>query len=278
MRRATRTLAIIAMTATFMGCASQSTPATTATTSPIQLSLHATEATYPLAIDLARTYSHGQVAIDISTSPFNPLLPNSVADEETIRYLLSLHLNPTYTDRAIPVAQDAILVIASEDVAASNITLEQLRAIYQGRVSDWEAINGQEQPIVTVSRESGSDIRSEFERMVMGRSRISAGARLVTSDVQMIDIVRQTEGAIGYISAGYRDQTMNFLRVDGIDGNNQAIVQGIYPLRTTVYLIGRQPTDVMANDDFVWWVQGQAGQRVISQRYIPLVPLTFDDN
>jgi len=273
MRRATRTIAILALTATFMGCNPPATPATTPTSATSVLTLYPTQSTRPLAVDLARAYDAEQQVVSVSTLPSQDTTAYSSIEANQSAYLMTLHLSPEYSDHAIPIAQDAILIIANSDV--SDMTLEQLRAIYQGRVADWEQLDGDSQPIIAVSREGSSDIRQEFNRMVMGRSRTSASTRLVTSDAQMIEFVNRTDGAIGYISAGYRTDTAGVLHINGVSASVEAIIQGIYPLRTTVYAI-RNPSSEQQNDLFLNWIQSIEGQQIVSQRYLPILSVHGD--
>ena len=263
-----RTLAIMAMTA-LVSCSSPKVPASTPTHT-ITLQIHTTTASAPLIRDLTSAYREVDPAFVFETErgDYQTLLDRLAA--EAIPYFLSNHLPPESLLWAAPVAQDGIAVITHPDNPVTGLTSEQLRRIYQGQITNWDELGGPTQGITVLSREAGSGTRAAFERLVMGPRRTTPTAQLVPSSAAMLASTANLPGSIGYVSMGYTD-TMN-ARVLLIDGNAptpDTVAANIYPLRSTVFIVGREEPEG-AYRAFIGWVQSGAGQAVVGERYAPL--------
>jgi len=258
-----------------MSCTPQTTPATTPTLAASTLHMYATSSTHSLVLDLATAYSETHPEINIGVTSVNDTTDIPQPVETRSQYVVTVNADPAQFDWIVPIAQDAIVLLIDPDTTLSDVSVEQIRAIYQGRISNWEVVTETIGPIIPVSREMGSDLRTEFERLVMGQSRIMAGVRILTSDQQMAAFVGNTSGAVGYVSLGSITDASAVIPLDGVIPSVESVMQGIYPLRTTIYLAGQRPRNAQERT-FVNWVQGIEGQRVVSRRYVPLLPVTFE--
>ncbi|MCJ7617412.1 MAG: PstS family phosphate ABC transporter substrate-binding protein, partial [Desulfobacterales bacterium] len=70
----------------------------------------------------------------------------------------------------IPVAQDAIVVIVNPDNPVSELTIEQIKEIFSGAVSNWNLIGGPDRPIFVLSRESSSGTYVFFQERVLSKA------------------------------------------------------------------------------------------------------------
>ncbi|MBC8099724.1 MAG: substrate-binding domain-containing protein [Armatimonadetes bacterium] len=268
-----RTLVIVAFT-TLMGCSpSPSLPATMPQASTHPLRLYSTSAVLPLVTDLTATYGDLNVTFETRTANFRAALNSLLLEGNDSPYLITTHLPPPESVAvrlwAAPLAQDGIAVIVNPANPLRNLTLDQLRAVYQGRHPAWRALGGGDDPLVVFSQEDGSDTRAEFERLVMGQRRVTLGARLVTSSAAMLEAVAATPGGIGYVSLAALDTRVRALTLDGIAPTQANVAQQLYPLRSTVFAVGlAEPAG--AYRAFFGWVQSPAGQAVVAQHYAAL--------
>jgi len=266
MGRTKRTIAIAALT--LVGCSSQITPAATPTIQTATLRLYATTATAPLINDLAASYSQFYpYTFEIVTGNYRAMLDDLKRGD--VPYFLSNHLSDDIP-WAAPIGQDGLAVIVNPDNPLSELTLEQLRGIYQGYVSNWRDVGGRDLDIALVSREDGSGTRAEFDRLVMGDRRTSLAAQVAPSSEAMMESVISTPAGIGYVSMGYLDASVRVLAIDGIALTQDTVYSSIYPLRTTLYFAGlEEPQDDYRA--FIGWVQSPEGQAVVARHYVPLL-------
>lgn len=278
MRCARRTLAILALTtSTLMSCTGNVTPANTPTIETQNLRLYTTSATSPLTMQLTTSYADVTPSLTVDTRTGNYRATRERFENAETPYFITNHLPVDSPLWAAPIGQDGIAIITHPDTPLENITLDQLRDIYRGRITQWQAIDAKIDSVITViSREDGSATRSEFERMVMGQATTTSNARVAPSSQSMIETVIATPGSIGYVSMGYLNATrmtdrVNLLAIGETLPTPQTVADNIYPLRSTLFVVGNvEPEDTYRA--FVGWMQGPAGQVIIGQNYAPLRP------
>lgn len=269
-RRTKRALAVVALTATLMSCSAPNMPTTTSITPAAVLSLHATPPTYPLLVELTTAYNRVQPDIFFSIERRDTI---DMIDDSESTYIITNHLPSDAELWAAPIARDGIRVIAHPTLDVDSLTIAELRAIYQGRIVDWERVGGRPRPVTAFSHDSGSTLRMEFDRMVMGERTPSQNAILLNNSEQIAARVAATPGSIGYVAAGLViDADVTTIALDGQRPTLENIQANTYPLRSTIYIIALdEPTG--ATRTFIGWVQSLEAQRIIARQYVPLIPL-----
>lgn len=232
------------------------------------LELRNTESTTPLLQALVREYQAARPTLRLALrlSTISALEASTAAGAEAS--LTLTEFLPVSSRRWVaPIGDDLLAVITHPASTVSELSIEQLRAIYTGRLSSWHDVGGEEMPIVVVSREAGSVARAAFEALVMAGSPPTTNARLAPATEAMLDIVSGTPGAIGY--APLRSLTPD-VRPLALNGVWPALATAdAYPLRMPLLLVAAEEPDGLARD-FVAWIQSADGQRVIARYAVPL--------
>jgi len=85
----------------------------------------------------------------------------------------------------------------------------------------------------------------------------------------MIQQVSTTPNTIGYVPLSHVTDAVKILSIDDISPNQSTMTENIYPLRITLFVIGREepPPEYRA---FFSWIQSRDGQDIVSQNYILL--------
>lgn len=166
----------------------------------------------------------------------------------------------------LPFARDSIVMITDSGNPIGDLTLLQLRGIFQGQTLFWSELGGAELEVLPVSREAGSGTRSSFESLVMGGRDVTTTAVVMPSSRAVVEYVSSTPGAIGYVSSGWLAPGMNLLAVEGVTPSPTAIEEGRYPLARPFFLAARaEPNGGLA--EFVVWVKEGAGREIIQRGY-----------
>lgn len=267
MKGTRRALTIVAFTA-LVGCSSQLTPASTPTSVDVTLRLYGTSATAALMQDISTAYRqrHPGITLDYQFSNDASALSRLLAGE--MPYIFSSHL-ATPGLWAAPIGQDGIAIIVHPSTAVSEISIEQLRLLYQGFITNWQEVGGSNLPVTVLSREDGSGTRAEFERMVMGPRRTTATAQVVPSTLAMATRVTELPGSIGYVSMHAATEGVQTVAVGGVLPTRETVESSTYPLRSTLFVIGLQEPQSHYRA-LVAWIQGPEGQEVVRQRYAAL--------
>ena len=163
------------------------------------------------------------------------------------------------------IAVDGIAVIVNKNNAVPGLTVDQVRGIYTGTITNWSQVGGRNSPIAVVSREEGSGTRSAFEEIVDFRGKLLAGANQLTSTGAIIANITQNQDAIGYISLGSLNDSVNALNIGGVTPTAENVAGGVYQIaRPFVILTGSNVRPESAA--FVKWILSPAGQAIVKSR------------
>jgi phosphate transport system substrate-binding protein len=266
MQRAKRAIAIV--TFTLVSCSSQVIPASTPAPTPTTLRLYGTTATLPLIQDLTSAYSltHPNIIFETQVGNYRSMIDRVMQLE--IPYFVTTHLPIDSPLLGYPIGQDGIAVIVHPDNPITSLSVEQMRQIYEGEITNWREVGGSDLPIEVVSREDGSGTRAEFESQVMGARQTTLLARLAPSSAAVVISVASLVNAIGYVSISYIDNRVRAVTLDGISATQENVANNTYPLRSIIYVAGiEEPiTDFRA---FIAWIQSPEGQAIVAQQYAP---------
>ena len=127
------------------------------------------------------------------------------------------------------VAIDGIAVILDKDNKVKDLTKDQLVSIYKGEVKNWKEVGGSDQAIVVVGREAGSGTRGAFEELLEVED-LCAYSNELESTGAVLAKVAATKGAIGYVSLDVVDQTVQSVKVNGVEATEENILDGKYIL------------------------------------------------
>jgi phosphate transport system substrate-binding protein len=162
----------------------------------------------------------------------------------------------------IPIAYDGIAVIVHPSNPLTNITLAQIRQIFDGAVNNWSALGLPSHAIDLITREEGSGTREAFEHLVMGKQEITPAALVQDSNGSVREIVAGDPYSLGYISAGLVDHRVKALAIDGVLPTRENIETHAYKLVRRFLLVARaEPAGPCKA--FVGFVLGPNGQKIL---------------
>ena len=174
------------------------------------------------------------------------------------------------------VAMDGIAVITDTGNRIHALTVEQLSALYTGRVRNWQEIGGSDMPVVTVGREAGSGTRSTFEELLGIRDLCSYANELDSAGAVMARVAA-TPGAIGYVSFDILDDTVCALSIDGIEAAAENVETGTYLLWQPYILVtnGELKKQKDSVQKFFAYLWSEEGRQLIGEAGL-IVPKRMD--
>jgi phosphate transport system substrate-binding protein len=168
------------------------------------------------------------------------------------------------------LAYDGIAVVVNAAQTVTGLSTEQIKHIFAGEITNWNEIGGANDDIVVVSREEGSGTRAAFEELVMGETLITDTAILQSSTGALKTTVAGNKKAIGYISMGYLDSSVNALDIDGVAGTEENAKNGSYPIvRPLLYVTKGEPAGIVKK--YIDFCRGIAGQAIVAEDYISIL-------
>ncbi|MCL2265023.1 MAG: phosphate ABC transporter substrate-binding protein [Treponema sp.] len=170
---------------------------------------------------------------------------------------------------AVIVAIDGIAVIVNKDNTVTNLSIDQIRDIYTGAITNWSQVGGSNAPIAVISREAGSGTRGAFEEIIGFQGKLLSGANESTSTGAIKAGVVQNPNAVGYISLGSVDDTIKAISAGGVQPSAANVKAGRYAVaRPFIVLTG---SNVHAESKaFIDWMLSAEGQAVVNRSWIPV--------
>lgn len=185
-----------------------------------------------------------------------------------------------------PVAFTLFTLVVHRDAGVQDLTPEQIRDLYEGRITNWREVGGEDLPVRLVSRHSDSGTRKAFERRVLGRAQSLAP----TSDdcenprpgaprgpvscergstTGVLDEVAETPGAIGYSGLDEASTRKDLLpvRIGGRRATLEEADHGAYPFWETEYAhtYGEPPATSLAAA-FLRYLTNEVGRDIVRSR------------
>lgn len=129
------------------------------------------------------------------------------------------------------VAYDSIIPVVYPGNPMTDISLDDLRAIYKGEITNFKEVGGPDLRIVATSQDTSSGTYETWETKVMEGDRVNPRAQVVASNGAMVQAVSGNKHGIGYM-----DDSVKPLKVEGVEGNEKTTLDGSYPISRALYM------------------------------------------
>ena len=180
-----------------------------------------------------------------------------------------------------PIGVDALVFIVNEDNPVTDLTQQQLRDIYAGKITNWKDVGGQDLDIVAFQRRSDSGSQTLFQKLlIQGGELMDPPTELApTAMGELVDSLaayNNSANAIGfsvyyYIDQMYSQPGLRLLSVDGVMPSNDTLADGSYPLCNDFYAVIRPDSAADSPERQLYdWLDTEAGQACIKKAgYVP---------
>ena len=133
------------------------------------------------------------------------------------------------------VAMDGIAIAVHKSNPVADLTVEQLRNIFTGKIRRWSELGGPDEPIVAISRETNSGTYECFETLVMNKEKMGEKVEYVGSNGAIRQRVMSTAGAIGYVGLAFT-AGVKTVAVDGVEASPETVLDKSYAIARPLYM------------------------------------------
>ena len=169
------------------------------------------------------------------------------------------------------VASDGIVPVVHPDNPVKELTAEQLRGIYNGSITNWKEVGGNDSRIVSISRDSSSGTYGVWVDRVLKGDRVSPATQLLPSNGAIVQAVTSNRGAIGYVGIGYLNDKLQPVALDGVVPSHDTVRDGSWPVARTLWVFTNNwpKGETLKFINFV--LHPEHGQKAVeSTGYVPL--------
>lgn len=161
------------------------------------------------------------------------------------------------------VAVIPFATIVNKNVKVDNLTTEQLKGIFAGKITNWKEVGGQDADIVVITRAFGSGTRVNYQAKALDGGDIvkkEKNYKETGSSGDMKTAVATTPGAIGYIDLVYVSGDVKAVKFNGVEATTDNVINGSYKIWAYGYYMTKgQPTG--ATKAFIEYVQSKKFQQ-----------------
>jgi ABC-type phosphate transport system substrate-binding protein len=187
-----------------------------------------------------------------------------------------------------PVGLDALVFITNTDNPVDSLTIDQIRGIFSGEITNWKEVGGLDAPITAFQRPELSGSQTLMLNLCMGEVPMAPVEQIVVSNT-MEDVINDiaaydnSANAIGYSVYYYAKNmytfpNLKFITVDGVTPTNETINSGEYPFINPFYAILPKENAKPMAQKMVAWLESYEGQVFVSQcGYVPYMKGVISD-
>ena len=171
------------------------------------------------------------------------------------------------------IAYDGIAVITNKDNPIKNLTMDKIRGIFTGEISNWNQIEGGiDSPIVVASREDGSGTRDAFQELVDYTTEdLIRNSLIANGNGGLKQIVIGNRNAVAFVSFEYLDDSVNIVRVEGAEPTADAVRSGEYKISRPFLLVTKENVLTDNGQKLIDFILSEEGQKIVSDN--KLIPV-----
>ena len=140
------------------------------------------------------------------------------------------------------IALDGIAIIVNNASKVEDLTVDQLKQMFTGEITNWSEVGGDDGEIVLIGREAGSGTRDGFESIVDVKDSCKYAQEL-TATGAVISAVEANPLAIGYASLSAVGDTVKMVTVGGVECSEDTVKDGSYEVqRPFVFVTNKSVT------------------------------------
>ena len=140
------------------------------------------------------------------------------------------------------IALDGIAIIVNNASKVEDLTVDQLKQMFTGEITNWSEVGGDDGEIVLIGREAGSGTRDGFESIVDVKDSCKYAQEL-TATGAVISAVEANPLAVGYASLSAVGDTVAMVTVEGVECSEDTVKDGSYKIqRPFVFVTNKSVT------------------------------------
>ncbi|MGE5478819.1 MAG: phosphate ABC transporter substrate-binding protein [Chloroflexota bacterium] len=169
----------------------------------------------------------------------------------------------------IACAKDGLSIYLHKNNPVGNLTVDQLKSIYTGKITNWKQVGGNNAKIVLYSRENNSGTYAYFKEHVLKNADYAPSAQNLPGTAAVVNAVEKDANGIGYGGAAY-SKGIKICKVNGVEPSRENIRSAKYPISRSLYMYLRnRPSGAVKK--FIDWTLSPEGQKIVSEvGYFPI--------
>ncbi|MCI3859831.1 phosphate ABC transporter substrate-binding protein [Lactococcus garvieae] len=145
--------------------------------------------------------------------------------------------------------------IVNKDINIDNLSTQQLKDVFTGKVKNWKGVGGPDEKITVIGRAAGSGTRVNFDNLALGGEKEVEGPTQDASGTA-VTMVSQTPGAISYVAFSYLDKSKDIkaVSIDNVKPTDENVADNSYKVWSYEHMYTNKDKETAAETDFIKYV------------------------
>lgn len=234
----------------------------------------------PVATELADAYMIANPGVTIDVQGIGSSAGVKAASDKTANIGMSSRElkeeEKTWGLTEVTIAYDGIAISVHPSNPVQELTKTQVMEIFEGTITNWSQVGGEDKAILVVSREDGSGTRGAFEELVGLLAKDASGNEYsnLVADALIADgngavkaNIASKEDSIGYLSLSYLDDSVKTVKVDGADPTVENIKNGSYSISRPFLMLLNDESGAVSQQ-FIDYILSDEGQAIVGEKLI----------
>lgn len=172
------------------------------------------------------------------------------------------------------IGSEAFVFFVHKDNPIENLTLEQLKDIYSGKITNWREVGGENEKIVPFQRNEGSGSQSMFLRLMDGVDVLEPDKETLSDAmggiIEKVADYKNKPTSIGfsfryYVEGIIKNPDIKVIAIDGVAPTKENIKNGTYPIIAPVYAVTYEGNSNENVYRLIDWIVSEEGQYIIEE-------------
>ena len=245
----------------------------------VRISITGSSTLAPLAVEISKRFEtlYKDARIDVQTGGSS----RGIADARRGLADIGMSSRALYEEektglKTYTVAMDGVTFVTHASNPVTNLSKEQARAIYTGKIKNWKSLGGLDAPITVIERAKG---RSEHDLV---SKYLGISARDIKADVvagenqQCVKLVTGNRNALAYLSVGTAEYEaengtpLKLLALDGVRAASDTVKDGSFPIVRPLIFVTSDKQNVPANQFLDFALSPKVQDLVKGQAFVPV--------
>ena len=190
--------------------------------------------------------------------------------DEQKKYAEENHTTFEYT----PIGTEAFVFFVHKDNPVTNLTTEQIKDIYSGKITNWKEVGGKNEKIAAFQRNEGSGSQSMLKRFMGDTPIMEAPTEKVTNlmsgIIEQVADYKSKTNSIGfsfryYVEGIIKNPNIKIISIDGAAPTAENIRNGSYPILTPIYAVTYKENQNDNVHKLLEWILSDEGKNIINE-------------
>lgn len=171
------------------------------------------------------------------------------------------------------IGTEAFVFFVHKDNPIDSLTVEQIKGIYSGQITNWKDVGGNDEEIVAFQRNKGSGSQSMLIRFMGDTPIMDPETKEIRGMGEIIEQVvdyQSKSGSIGfsfryYVEGIIKNPELKMIAIDGIAPTVENVKNRSYPIITPVYAVTYENNPNPNVEKLINWILSDEGQYIIEQ-------------